>query len=46
LPARDDAIRESGRPVAEAEGVRRIGRDGDRVVLQLGSGRYVFESTW
>ncbi len=46
LPARDDAIREGGRPVAEAEGVRRIGRAGDRVVLQLGSGRYRFESTW
>ena len=46
LPARDDAITESGAALADAIGVRQLGRTGDRVMLELGSGSYAFESNW
>ena len=45
LPAAGlDAVRESGVPLAKAEGVRSTAIDGDAVLVTIGSGRYVFET--
>jgi len=38
------AVREGGRPVAEAEGVRFERMEGDRAVFTVGSGEYRFQS--
>lgn len=47
LPARDAAtITESGRPLAEADGVRLLRMEGDRAVCELASGEYHFTSAW
>ncbi len=40
--ARLDAVRESGRPLEGAEGVKQACQDGDEVVIELGSGHYRF----
>jgi alpha-L-rhamnosidase len=43
VPADDPArVTESGRPVAEAEGVKMVGTDPSRVVYEVGSGQYSF----
>jgi alpha-L-rhamnosidase len=43
VPARDAAgITESGKPLAQAQGVRFLGREGDRVVLAVETGSYRF----
>lgn len=39
-----DKIRESGKEVSEAEGVRFIKMEEGRAILQIGSGNYAFES--
>lgn len=45
VPTRDVAsLRESGHPIERAEGVRVLRRDGDAVVLEVGSGRYAFSA--
>ena len=45
VPAdRIDLVTESGRPIAQTPGVRFVKQDGDRVVLQLGSGRYELQA--
>jgi alpha-L-rhamnosidase len=45
IPARDAAaIMESGRPLAQAQGVKLLRRDGDRVVLAVESGSYRFSA--
>jgi hypothetical protein len=47
VPARESGtVTESGRPVAQVEGVKFLRRDGDRDVLAIGSGSYAFESSW
>ncbi|NLS95718.1 MAG: family 78 glycoside hydrolase catalytic domain [Planctomycetaceae bacterium] len=38
-------VKESGKPIGEAEGVRLVRREGDSTVLAVGSGAYRFEST-
>jgi alpha-L-rhamnosidase len=40
--SRPEDITESGRPVAQAEGVTVQGTEGDRTILKVGSGRYAF----
>jgi hypothetical protein len=46
LPAApDQPITEGGLPLDEIVEVEYRGRDGDRAILQIGSGRYQFEST-
>jgi alpha-L-rhamnosidase len=43
VPAPDArSLRESGRPLAQAEGVRLVRQEADRAVVGVGSGRYVF----
>ena len=43
VPAPDvAAVRESGRPAREAEGVRFLRMEADRAVFEVGSGNYVF----
>jgi len=45
LPAKDfESITESGKPVAQANGVSFLRRENDRVVLEVGSGTYQFAS--
>ncbi|MBL9169134.1 MAG: family 78 glycoside hydrolase catalytic domain [Verrucomicrobiales bacterium] len=45
FPARDEAsISEGGHPVDQSEGVRVLRREGDRVVMTVGSGEYQFQS--
>lgn len=45
LPARDGSmIKEGEVPAAESEGVRSVGRDGDRAVFEIESGSYSFTS--
>ncbi len=44
LPAAEAAIRESGRHLGSASGVRLLRREEGRAVLAVGSGRYEFES--
>jgi hypothetical protein len=39
-------IKESGRPAAGSPGVEFAGREADRAVFSVGSGRYVFEAAW
>jgi alpha-L-rhamnosidase len=40
--ARGQVLRERGRPIAEAEGVKVLRTDADRVVVEVGSGFYQF----
>ena len=43
LPAADaKSVTESGRPLKKAKGVKLLGRQGDRVVIGIGSGTYRF----
>jgi alpha-L-rhamnosidase len=42
--AAPEDVKESGVPAAGSEGVEVVGREGDRVVLRVGSGRYAFEA--
>ena len=42
--AAPEQVREGGRPAAQAEGVEVVGREGDRVVLRVGAGRFRFEA--
>ncbi len=42
--AQTDRVREHGRPLAESYGVLRVRATGDRTLVTLGSGRYVFEA--
>jgi alpha-L-rhamnosidase len=45
LPAKDiQSITESGKPAKEAEGVKFLRQENNRVVLQVGSGDYLFVS--
>lgn len=45
VPVRDGAVvMESGKPIAEATGVKVVGRDRDAVELEIGSGAYQFEA--
>jgi hypothetical protein len=45
LPARDGGeITEGGVPAAESDGVREVGREGDRAVFKIESGSYAFTS--
>jgi len=45
VPGADPAaVRESGRPVSEAGGVKILGTKGEAVALEIGSGRYSFAS--
>ncbi|MNC84115.1 hypothetical protein D3C75_1384620 [compost metagenome] len=45
LPARSiDSVRENGRPLSQTDGVVVRGMDGDRLVLEVGSGDYRFLS--
>ncbi len=45
IPAADAAaISESGKPVADAKGVRLVGMENGRAVLEIGSGCYSFVS--
>jgi hypothetical protein len=45
MPAADvGSVREGGRPVDRAPGVRPVRQDGDRAVLAVDSGRYAFSS--
>ncbi len=44
VPTADGAVRESGKPVAQAKGVEVVGREGGRTVLKVLSGTYHFES--
>jgi alpha-L-rhamnosidase len=47
LPASEvSSIREGGRPLAQASGVRVVRQQGDRTVLEIGSGRYALSSSW
>ena len=47
VPSSDPSqVREGGKPVANANGVRLIGQETDRAKYQVGSGTYRFESTW
>ncbi len=39
-------LREGGRPATQSEGVKVLGTEGGAVVLEIGSGRYSFASTW
>lgn len=41
-----EAVRESGREAATAQCVKQLRREGNSVVLQVGSGCYRFESVW
>ncbi len=44
LPAAQaDRVRESGRPVAEAAGIRRVSQEASDCVIELGAGEYRFE---
>lgn len=46
LPASGgDAVTESGKPLAQAPGVRLIGQEGNSLILKIESGRYAFAST-
>ena len=46
VPARDAAgVREGGRPLAEAAGVKFLRMEGGRAVVEVGGGQYHFEST-
>jgi alpha-L-rhamnosidase len=45
LPARNlQSVTESGRPIEQAEGVKFLRRENNRVVLHVGSGSYMFDS--
>ncbi|MNW12841.1 hypothetical protein D3C71_2106290 [compost metagenome] len=45
LPARSaDNVRENGRPLSQTDGVVVRGLEGDRLVLEVGSGDYRFLS--
>jgi len=47
LPTRDvAAIRERGAPLAAAAGAKFVRMDGDRAVIEVGSGVYSFETPW
>jgi alpha-L-rhamnosidase len=47
IPARSaDQIRESDRPLAEVEGAVFLRQEGERAVLDVGSGQYRFEVPW
>ena len=47
LPALADAdLMEASQPLAESEGVELLRRDGNAAVLQMGSGSYIFSSTF
>ena len=47
LPAKDvKSVRESGNTIDEAAGVKLLRVEGDRVVLAVESGSYVFKSGW
>lgn len=47
LPTREaSAVRESGVPLAQAVGVKFVRTDGDRAVIEVGSGVYSFETPW
>ena len=47
LPASQAAsVRESGRTLDAAKGVRWLRQDKDRIILEVGSGRYEFQSAW
>jgi alpha-L-rhamnosidase len=41
--ARVESLNESGNPVGSVEGVVSVTQDGDAVVVEAGSGTYVFE---
>jgi alpha-L-rhamnosidase len=43
--ARAESVREGGRPVAKAAGVRRVGWADGHAVFEIGSGDYEFTST-
>ena len=43
--ASPEAVTESARPAAKAEGVRFVRMDGDRAVFEIGSGTYHFRTT-
>ncbi len=47
VPARDaDSLRESGTPISEVQDVKLLRMEGDRAVLEVGSGSYQFNSLW
>ena len=45
VPAANGEVREGGQPLAQREGIRLLGREGDRIVLAVGSGSYRFQSS-
>ena len=46
LPAAEaDDVTESGKPLAQAPGVRPLGREGESLVLEIQSGSYAFVGT-
>lgn len=47
LPATSaETVSESGLPASQSAGVTFLRQEGDRAVFQIGSGSYVFSSTW
>ena len=40
--ATPDKVTESGKPLSMGDGVMGVNRDGDAVIVQVGSGRYTF----
>ncbi len=45
VPAKSaDAITESGKPLAKASGVKFLRMEGDRAVLEVEAGRYLFSA--
>ena len=47
LPAKPGAaVTEGDRPAAESQGVLSLGYEAGRVIIKVGSGRYVFETSW
>jgi alpha-L-rhamnosidase len=44
--ASQNDVREGGRPLAVGSGVTRISAEGGAVLLEIGSGKYVFEYPW
>jgi len=45
VPAGNGELREGGEPIARRDGIRFLRREGDRIVLEIGSGSYHFESS-
>ncbi len=44
VPSPGGEVLEGGKPITEREGVRILRREGDRVVLEIGSGSYQFQA--